>query len=164
MSGARFGLVKYSTQASLSLPASWISEGSRIIRRDPVTDCVILNDKIKPFLKLQPEISKFDVAFDAITGGLLKNLNWTNVFVAGGIVLSALQCTQLDKDLPKYKNSDIDMYIFGLGPMGANKKVRHVYQTWKSNLPEGAQSRVLRNSRTITYFWILFLCRCFTTC
>lgn len=62
----------------------------------------------------------------------------------------------VDKDIPKYKNSDIDLYIHGLGPMGANKKVQHVYQTWKSNLPSGAESRVLRNSRTIAYISVPF--------
>lgn len=118
---------------------------------------MILDDKRKPFLKLQPSVKKFDIAFEAITDGLLKGLNWSNLFIAGGIVLSTLQCTQLDKDIPKYKNSDIDMYIYGLGPMGANKKVQHVYQTWKSNLPSGAESRVLRNSRTITYIFVSFL-------
>lgn len=101
-------------------------------------------------IELQSNISGFVDAFSALTGGLLKGIEWNNVFVAGGIVLGALLSTDLAKDVDKYKNSDIDLYIYGLGPVEANAKVAHIYEKWRSNLPKGAESRVLRNSRTIT--------------
>lgn len=95
-------------------------------------------------------MAEYISTFDRLTDGLLKGLNWANVFVAGGIALAALLCIQ-PEDVTKYKNSDIDMYIYGLGPLDANKKLEHIYEVWKTNLPAGSESRVLRNSRTITF-------------
>lgn len=110
----------------------------------------ILDNKRPSTLRIQPDLNAFTVAFDAITGGLLSGLDWTNVFVAGGIALGALLCTDVARNVPKYVNSDIDLYIYGLGPLEANEKVEHVYRTWLSNLPSNAPHQVLRNSRTIT--------------
>lgn len=100
--------------------------------------------------------------FAALTDNLLAGLNWGNVLVAGGIVLSTLLCTNHKADSKKYRDSDIDVYIYGLGPVEANAKVKHIYKIWKSNLPrlkDGSlpEYRVLRNARTITYVGFMML-------
>ncbi|KAF8311766.1 hypothetical protein DL93DRAFT_2168872 [Clavulina sp. PMI_390] len=91
--------------------------------------------------------------FNIITNGLLNGLDWSNIFLAGGIVLSTLLCTS-EADIDKYISSDIDVYIHGLDPVAANKKIQHIFDVWKSNLPPSCREKtlVVRNSRTITFF------------
>ncbi|KAF8573520.1 hypothetical protein K439DRAFT_959110 [Ramaria rubella] len=90
-----------------------------------------------------------------MTDGLLKDLNWNNLFVAGGIVLGALLCTD-DKDTansPKqWEASDVDLYIHNLGPVAANKKIQHIFNVFKTNLSNNTPVLVVRNSKTITFF------------
>jgi hypothetical protein len=86
----------------------------------------------------------------------LKNLDWSNVFVAGGIVLGTLLSVdtadgQLRRD-PRWASSDIDVYIFGLSPKEANEKVKHLFDTFCANLPPNAPKLVVRNSTTITFY------------
>jgi hypothetical protein len=74
-----------------------------------------------------------------MTEGLFSGLDWTNVFVAGGVVLGSL----LTPDIPtshndfehvnrpeEWKSSDIDMYIYGLGPDEANQKMKHIEEIY----------------------------------
>lgn len=52
-------------------------------------------------------------------------------------------------------SSDIDVYIYGLGPVEANAKVQHIFDVWKGNLvlPKWHQEDILavRNSGTVTF-------------
>ncbi|KAJ7815281.1 hypothetical protein B0H14DRAFT_1410689 [Mycena olivaceomarginata] len=91
-----------------------------------------------------------------MSDGLLKNLNWSNVFVAGGIVLGTLLYVdtaggQPHRD-PRWSSSDIDIYIYGLSPTEANEKVGHIFDTFCANLPPGSQTLVVRNCSTITFY------------
>lgn len=104
-------------------------------------------------LDIQASIGDFEATFSVLTDGLLRGLDWSNIFVAGGMPLSALLCTDAPKDAEKYANSDIDLYIYGLDPVEANSKVEHIYDVWLSNLPDASAGHVLRNSRTITYVY-----------
>ncbi|KAJ6491280.1 hypothetical protein C8R47DRAFT_444926 [Mycena vitilis] len=91
-----------------------------------------------------------------MSDGLLKGLNWANVVVAGGFVPGTLLSVgilggQLHGD-PRWRASDIDVYIYGLSPREANKKVKHRFETFSSNLPAGTQTLVVRNCSTITFY------------
>lgn len=124
-----------------------------IVRPVELPGYAFLNELRQASIAVQPTVSAFQGAFSKITDGLLEGLDWSNVFVAGGIIL----CTMLavtDVDLKKYVSSDIDVYIYGLGPVEANEKVQHLFDVWKKNLPENARSKALavRNSGTITFF------------
>lgn len=142
--------MKFSSDCDYVFPLSDASSHARIVARPQVSGELILDLKKLPSLPIQPSISAYAETFDKITGSLLKGLDWSNLFVAGGIALAALLCTN-PKDISKYENSDIDMYIYGLDPKDANHKLEHIHHIWKSNLPPGSEARVLRNSRTITY-------------
>lgn len=151
----RWGLVKYSAHADSVFPGTVSTDAVRTVQRVEVDGRTILDYHRKKSIQLQPTIEAFKRSFETLTGGAFKGLDWTNVFVAGGMALSSLLCIDPVKEAEKYKNSDIDVYIYGLNPIEANKKVDQLYKTWLSNLPPNSQPHVLRNSRTITYGAIL---------
>lgn len=151
----RWGLVKLSSDCDFIFPSSKLTKTERTISRPEMTGKLILDLKKAASLSILPSMAAYISTFDRITDGLLKGLEWSNVFVAGGIALAALLCIKAE-DVTKYESSDIDMYIYGLGPLDANKKLQHIHHVWKSNLPAGSESRVLRNSRTITFVQYLY--------
>ena len=89
-----------------------------------------------------------------MTQNILKGLDWANVFVAGGITLGALLSVDnpsaTSSDPNQWTDSDIDIYIYGLEPLAAKEKIRHISSVFQSNLPQGHTIMVVRNSRTIT--------------
>ncbi|KAF8300426.1 hypothetical protein DL93DRAFT_577129 [Clavulina sp. PMI_390] len=150
----RRGLVDYELHGDAVFPHSPESSAdARVIHRPSLPGYFILDELRTPKISIQPSFSAFRSMFAKITGGLLAGLNWSNVFIAGGIILSTLTCVK-EAELDRYTSSDIDVYIYGLDPIAANKKVQHIFDVWKSNLPESARGKTLavRNSRTITFF------------
>ena len=95
----------------------------------------------------------FIACFNRITGNVLRGLNWDHVFIAGGVVLITLLATDPTKDSSrKTRDSDIDVYLYGLTPLEANEKVKEIYQVWSSNLPaSNRQKLVVKNAKTITF-------------
>ncbi|KAJ3980043.1 hypothetical protein F5890DRAFT_1543779 [Lentinula detonsa] len=126
----------------------------------------ILADKRSTTIFVQPTASDFKGRFDCMSGGLLAGLDWSNIFVAGGLVLGAL----LTPDIPptasvptserlylnqplEWISSDIDLYIYGLGVEAANEKIKHIAEVYQSNLGSvDAPFLVVRNSQTITLY------------
>jgi hypothetical protein len=120
---------------------------ARTLTRTSVSGYTFLDAKRARSIDIQPSLGRFATAFRELSDGLLKGLDWTNVFVAGGIVLGALLSTDIGKDMEKYRHSDIDVYLYGLDPVRANEKIRHLYNVWKSNFPhDDARVMVVRNS------------------
>lgn len=146
------GLIRLSSHANVVFDGSILSESARTLRRTPVAGYTILDARRAESIDIQPSVARFASTFELLTDGLLKGLNWSNVLVAGGMALGSLLCVDPGNDAAEYKNSDVNVYIYGLGPAQANVKIREIYGTWKSNLPSGAPSTILRNSRTITFF------------
>lgn len=67
--------------------------GHKVIARSAtLSGCTFLDELrlTSPGISVQPTVSAFQASFDTITDSLLKGLDWKNVFVAGGIVLSSL--------------------------------------------------------------------------
>jgi hypothetical protein len=148
------GLVKWSTHSDAVFPISTNSPNARNIKRTALSGRAILNEMRPDAIQVQPSVDAFRRVFHALTGGLLDRMDWSNVFVAGGMILSTLSCIDPVTQASDYTSSDIDMYIYGLGPVEANAKISHIFDVWKSNLPEDAKDKtlVVRNSRTITFF------------
>ncbi|KAF7313014.1 hypothetical protein MKEN_00986300 [Mycena kentingensis (nom. inval.)] len=95
--------------------------------------------------------SDFSTAFQRVTGGALSGLDWSGIFVAGGIVLQAL--LDIEGSPSAFgPDSDIDLFMYDVEPCVANAKVRHVYEMFRRNLPAGYPVFVVRNTRTITLY------------
>ncbi|KAL1743263.1 hypothetical protein HDZ31DRAFT_65212 [Schizophyllum fasciatum] len=110
---------------------------------------------------VQPSSEAVRQRWEDMTDGLFNGLDWTNVCVAGGLILGAL----LTPDIPKAKakkgpahtaeewaTSDIDVYIYGLGPEAANVKIALIADVVRGNLPEDAPFLLVRNSQTVTLY------------
>ncbi|KAJ7669357.1 hypothetical protein DFH06DRAFT_981623, partial [Mycena polygramma] len=103
-------------------------------------------------ISIQPSTAMFKRNFYRMSDGLLRNLDWSNVLVAGGIILGTLLSSDSSPTyVQDWRSSDIDMYIHGLSPEDANKKIQHVFDTFSSNLPPGTRTFVVRNMKTITF-------------
>jgi hypothetical protein len=85
-----------------------------------------------------------------MSDGLLTNLDWSNLLVAGGIVVGTLLSCRGSNG--QWDASDIDLYVHGLSPDDATKKIRHVFDTFCANLPPGTRTFAVRNSKTITFY------------
>ena len=121
-------------------------------RKDPPKGGLeVLDELRKRELTIQPSSASFCKVFERITHGILRGLDWSNVLVAGGMVLTTLLHTDPSKDDDKaVRDPGIDLYIYGLGPEDANRKVEEVHDTWVRNLPANAQPRlVVKNAKTI---------------
>jgi hypothetical protein len=130
--------------------------GRTITRLKSLPGYAILGGERQPEIHTQPSLAAFKSSFDKMSDGLLKNLDWTNIFVAGGFVLGALLAVKAPTHKPQpadqWKSSDIDMYVYGLTPTEANEKIKHIFDTFRTNLPKGMPALVVRNSKTITMY------------
>ena len=101
-------------------------------------------------LSVCPTLSKFEENWNAFTENQFKGLNWNNIFVAGGSVLSCLQndfSTSIEQGNP-FNSSDIDLFIYGLSPFQANEKLKHIHEIVKRNT--NGSGTVIRSSHAIT--------------
>ncbi|KAJ6493336.1 hypothetical protein C8R45DRAFT_989494 [Mycena sanguinolenta] len=122
-----------------------------ITRRPDFPGYNILDATRSLTVDIQPSVAAFRRTFDRMSDGLLKNLNWNNIIVAGGIVLGVLLSVGGAAE-EEWAASDIDIYIYGLTPAQANKKISELFATFKANLPKGSPVLIVRNSKTITFF------------
>ncbi|KAF8325551.1 uncharacterized protein EI90DRAFT_3146663 [Cantharellus anzutake] len=167
VSSWKYGLVTVGDIQSVIPDCTIISDkkGEALeIRRRPVTSFpgyTVLHAKRHQSIFLQTSKEGFKKRWDEMTDGILTGLDWSNVFVAGGMVLSTLLTPELPSKLssspgakkPKdSEDSDIDLYIYGLPPQEANAKIEHIETVYKKNLPPNAPFFVVRNSQTITFY------------
>ncbi|KAJ6493330.1 hypothetical protein C8R45DRAFT_989477 [Mycena sanguinolenta] len=127
------------------------SKARTITRRPDFPGYNILDATRSLTVDIQPSVAAFRRTFDRMSDGLLKNLNWNNIIVAGGIVLGVLLSVG-GAAAEEWAASDIDIYIYGLTPEQANKKISELFATFKVNLPKGSPVLIVRNSKTITFF------------
>lgn len=97
--------------------------------------------------------ASYSGAFDRITRGIMRGLDWNNILLAGGMALTTLLHTDDSHDDDRaIRNSDLDLYIYGLGPEEANRKAQEIHDTWVRNLPPTAGRRmVVKNAKTINF-------------
>ena len=127
-----------------------VGDSINFIRRDPPKGGFeILNAKRKRELQIASSEANFGISFSAITKGALLGLHWCNVIVAGRVVLaSLLQACDTSRNLDIFEPR-IKLYIHGLQPDAANRKLREIHDTWASNLGQNAQKLVVKSMRSI---------------
>ncbi|KAJ7752106.1 hypothetical protein B0H16DRAFT_1317805 [Mycena metata] len=159
----KFGLVPLTHAAAVLGPDSTTildASGAAIavkVPRCPISALpgyTVLDAKRAEHIFIQPSTAAFKKRWNSMTDELLDGLNWDNVFVAGGIVLGAVLTPEVQgANKPnEWQSSDIDMYIYGLNPTLANKKIEHIAATYQKNSPAGSPFLVVRNSQTITLY------------
>ena len=112
----------------------------------------ILDELRQRELTIQSSSPSFCKVFERITRGALRGLDWSNVLVAGGMALTTLlHIDPLKDDDRAVRDPDIDLYIYGLGPEDANRKVEEVYDSWVRNVPATAQRLVVKDAKTINF-------------
>ncbi|KAJ7611561.1 hypothetical protein DFH06DRAFT_1244477 [Mycena polygramma] len=85
----RFGLISLA-HADAVFPSSIKTASSRtIVRPTSLPGYKVLSTARAEKIEIQPSTAAFRHRFDRFTGGLLKNLDWSNIFVAGGIAANA---------------------------------------------------------------------------
>jgi len=106
--------------------------------------------------------AEFQNNFDTFTEGMLRNLNWDNVFAAGGSILAALlplpekaaasrQTKRLYYHHEAYKGSDIDLFFYGLDEKQANEKLKEIYFLICDAFPDPTMQPVcFRTSHAVT--------------
>ncbi|KAJ6496036.1 hypothetical protein C8R45DRAFT_1131777 [Mycena sanguinolenta] len=131
-------------------PEYLLTNSERLIRRpDALQGFSILDIDRPQWIGIQRSTAAFKKNFYRMSDQLLQNLDWNNLFVAGGIVLGSLMA---GNSRGQSSSSDIDLYMYGLSPLEANKKILHVFDTFCANLPPGTRTFVVRNPKTITFY------------
>lgn len=89
--------------------------------------------------QIQTSDKEFAEAFDKRSLGLLRSLDWTNIYVAGDLVLASLTDFEPEIDI-------IHIHIFGLDANEANQKVDDIYKTWLANLSDDHEEKLVIKS------------------
>lgn len=144
-------------QADLLFDASQLEKREArlvITRKTPPKGGLEIFDALRPReLAIQRNTQTFISTFNRITRNIFRGLDWKNVFIAGGMVLTALLQVDPSTDGKRIvQDSDVDVYLYDLSPEAANRKVKEIYQLWSSNLPaDNRQRLVVKNAKTITF-------------
>ncbi|KAI9724114.1 MAG: hypothetical protein M1812_000833 [Candelaria pacifica] len=153
--------LKLSIDRDASITRSSPGENKHIMieRKEPPKGGLKLLDTYRPKqLQIQSDMVGFISSFKSITNDVLDGLNWDNVLVAGDIILKTLlQVAPPNASDKKVKDRGfedwgIDIYVYGLGPIEANRKVREIYEVWNRNLPTtNTQRLVVKDTRAIIF-------------
>ncbi|CAZ85051.1 unnamed protein product [Tuber melanosporum] len=143
-------LVSLDEAAEIWPDAEITSERITLWRRKPPREAFTCFDELRARkIELQPSSKKFGQTFKRLTNGIFEGLNWNNVVIGGGMVLATMQCLS-EEDDKACIDSDIDLWIHGLNPEEANKKVREIYNVWWRNLNPERNFYVMKNAKTLT--------------
>eukprot|EP01088_Endostelium_zonatum_P003790 TRINITY_DN14977_c0_g1_i1.p1 TRINITY_DN14977_c0_g1~~TRINITY_DN14977_c0_g1_i1.p1 ORF type:complete len:664 (-),score=174.41 TRINITY_DN14977_c0_g1_i1:7-1998(-) len=89
---------------------------------------------------------QFKKNWDEFTKGVFKDMDWSNVFCAGGAILANLLSGDQIKGM--YAESDLDLFIYGCTPEQASIKLKHIHEVLTRN--SGGEGNVIRTRRTVT--------------
>ncbi|KAI9800277.1 MAG: hypothetical protein M1833_003391 [Piccolia ochrophora] len=125
---------------------------NREVRSDTTFD--FFDFRVPLQIEVQPSSSLFTTSFHRITGDILKGLDWNNILIAGGVVLTTLlHLNPADFHFKCVREEAIDVYIYGLGPVAANEKMKDLYRVWSENLPlEMSEPLVVKDATRISFF------------
>lgn len=121
-------------------------------RKDPPIGGLEVLDELRPStISIHATSATYRETFERATKGILRGLDWENILLAGGMALTTLLHTDDSNDDNRaIIDPDLDLYIYGLGPEEANRKVQNIHDTWVRNLPPTAGRRlVVKNAKTI---------------
>ena len=90
----------------------------------------------------------FTDIFDRNTLGLLRGLDWTNIFVTGELILASLTDLHTEADT-------IHIHLYGLNADDANSKVEEIYNVWLANLPAKHEQEMVVKSPNVTFYPLL---------
>ena len=88
---------------------------------------------------------EFVERFDKLTQSILNFIDWNNVVVAGGLVNHAISTAPLT-DLNSI-SSDIDIFMYGVNEMQAQKLMNQIYESLKDIVPT---NKCVKTNKTIT--------------
>ena len=128
------------------------SATTMIIRRmePPSGGFECLNEKRERTIEICANSQSYRERFHLLTEDILKGLDWSNVFLAGGMALTALMHTGEPNTSPHIQESDLDIFLYGLNADQANQKAEEIFNVWKNNLPANNQNiLVVKNFKTI---------------
>ena len=123
-------------------------------RKQPVEAAITVLNELRPSeLQLHVSDQSFAATFARITKNILHGLDWRNVVVAGGMVLTTLLHVDPAHDQDKrVQDLDLDIYIHGLSQAAAQRKAFEIEEVWRRNLPDdNAHILVTQNHKTITF-------------
>lgn len=124
-----------------------------ITRKDPPKGGFeILDERRQRTIRIQPNDAAFAEAFERTTKGMLRGLDWRNVFVASDLVITLLH-TAGPGSCKGIQDCDVDIYLYGLGPEAANRKVEEIYNIWRSNLPPTNRQQLVVKTHKAILFW-----------
>ncbi|KAL0564065.1 hypothetical protein V5O48_017991 [Marasmius crinis-equi] len=151
-----YGLVRLD-QLPIVLSQSYDLSTKRLAinRASSLSGFCVLGDKRGTKILTQPSQKTFDLSWSQMTGDVLRGLNWSNLFAAGGSVLGTLITPSGEEEVhmkEDWLGSDIDLFIWGLSAHEANRKIDHIAETYRRNLPQDAPFVVAKNSHTITFY------------
>ncbi|GAA6053907.1 hypothetical protein JCM3770_005327 [Rhodotorula araucariae] len=87
---------------------------------------------VKPVEVKCDSVEAFREELKEASGGVLDKLDWSNVILGGGSVLSILTGAQNNTS---YKGSDLDLFLVGLKPEELVPKVNSIVEQIKATLP-----------------------------
>jgi len=103
--------------------------------------------------------NEFDRYFDIATDNMFLCMDWNNVLIAGGSILSLLSSVpdeykKSDETLKKWfskeaKFGDIDIFLYGLSDRQATKKIFEIYESIKKVVP--SDILCIRGPRALTF-------------
>lgn len=94
-----------------------------------------------------PSFQEFKAEFDSLTRNVFEDMDWKNVVVAGGAVLSAL--VKLDeKEKNNFRDADVDLFLFGLSEEQAAQKVKDIFFQIQSRT--NASCQIVRTRHAVT--------------
>ncbi|PWW79756.1 hypothetical protein C7212DRAFT_355530 [Tuber magnatum] len=143
-------LVSLDEAAEIWPDAEITPEHITLRRRKPPRENFTCFDELRAReIEFQPSSKKFAQTFKRLTNGVLEGLDWNNVVICGGMVLATMRCLS-EEDSKACIDSDIDLWIYGLNPEEANKKIREIYNVWWRNLGPERKIMVMKNAKTLT--------------
>ena len=92
-----------------------------------------VNDPIPVGSSVVASEAVYNAKWDEFTSGVLKGLDWSNTFAAGGAVIRCLDLAGQSRE-EESKGSDVDLFLYGLTDEQANEKIRSIYTTIQSNV------------------------------
>lgn len=107
--------------------------------------CLFVDKYKTPLAHCISSKEEFVERFDKLTQSILNFIDWDNVVVAGGLVNHAISTAPLT-DLNSL-SSDIDIFMYGVNEMQAQKLMNQIYESLKDIVPE---NKCVKTNKTIT--------------